>query len=511
MHSHRPSSGSEPGPPPCHRLPPHQAAVLYLDRPESAETTLRLKPEAGPRDLAYVLFTSGSTGRPKGVEIEHRSGVNLLNSMRREPGLAPEDVLLSVTTLSFDIAALELFLPLTTGANLVIAGRDSVMDGSLLRHEMERTETTVVQATPATWRLLLEAGWKGNPRLKVLVGGEAVGRDLINRLVPMVGSLWNVYGPTETTIWSATMRLMADPGPVSIGRPIDNTRMYIVSSAGQLQPVGVPGELLIGGVGLARGYRQRPELTAERFIPDTLSGQAGARLYRTGDLARWSPNGTLVCLGRLDDQVKVRGYRIELGEIEIALEKHPGIRQSAVVTREDGSGQKRLAAYFVSSISPVPTASELRGHLLNLLPEYMVPSLFVRLEKFPLTPNGKVDRRNLPLPDVHEPSKVKAGKPPGNLQERTLVEIWEHVLHREPISVDDDIFDLGGDSILIFQIVSRANQAGLRLTPPQVFRHRTISQLVQQLKGSNGRSGHESESLPSPIGRIDRSAFRRRP
>jgi amino acid adenylation domain-containing protein len=319
-------------------LPPSNAKVLLVD--EISNTPASFTPvESDPEDTAYVIFTSGSTGRPKGVRIPHRAVVNFLNSMRREPGLTPDDVLLSVTTLSFDISGLEIFLPLTTGAETVIATRETTLDGQLLADSIARHKITVLQATPATWRLLLESGWVGKPGLKILIGGEAVPRDLVNRLAPLCREIWNVYGPTETTIWSTVARLGAGEGPVLIGHPIDNTQVYIVNPALQPQPIGIAGELLIGGDGLASGYHELPELTADRFIDSPF--RPGSKLYRTGDLARWTADGSLECLGRMDHQVKVRGFRIELGEIETLLEKHSAVEQ-AVASVHDG----RLVAYL---------------------------------------------------------------------------------------------------------------------------------------------------------------------
>ncbi|MES2660595.1 MAG: amino acid adenylation domain-containing protein [Verrucomicrobiota bacterium] len=319
-------------------LPPSTATVLLVDETSNALRTFS-PVQSDPEDTAYVIFTSGSTGRPKGVRIPHRAVVNFLESMRREPGLTSTDVLLSVTTLSFDISGLEIFLPLTTGAETVIATRDVTLDGEQLASAISRHGVTVLQATPATWRLLLEAGWSGKSDLKILVGGEAVPRDLVNRLAPLCKEIWNVYGPTETTIWSTVSHLAAGEGPVLIGHPIDNTQVYVVNSALQPQPIGIAGELLIGGDGLATGYHELPELTADRFIESPF--RAGAKLYRTGDLARWTPDGSLECLGRMDHQVKVRGFRIELGEIETLLEKHPAVEQ-AVASVRDG----RLVAYL---------------------------------------------------------------------------------------------------------------------------------------------------------------------
>ena len=331
-------------------LPASPATVLLADE-DAGDAATFVPVEGDPEDLAYVIFTSGSTGRPKGVRIPHRAVVNFLNSMRREPGLTPEDVLLSVTTLSFDISGLEIFLPLTTGARTVIATREVTLDGNRLVEAIRDHGVSVLQATPATWRLLLEAGWSGKPGFKALVGGEAVPRDLVNRLAPLCAEVWNVYGPTETTIWSTTAKVSAGDGPVTIGRPIDNTQVYIVNAAMQPQPTGIAGELLIGGDGLAHGYHDRPDLTADRFIstPNSLP-VVGSKLYRTGDLARWNADGGIECLGRMDHQVKLRGFRIELGDIESHLEQHPSVAQ-AVAHVHDG----RLVAYVK------PAAGEAAG------------------------------------------------------------------------------------------------------------------------------------------------------
>src|SRR5689334_1022205 len=287
--------------------------------------TAGMEPVAGSiGDLAYVIFTSGSTGRPKGVQVPQRALVSFLLSMSREPGLAADDVLLAVTTLSFDIAGLELLLPLAVGARVEIASREDAADGLRLRRLL--AGATVLQATPATWRMLLDAGWEGDARLKALCGGEALPADLAARLLPRVGELWNMYGPTETTIWSATRRVTGDD--VAVGGAIANTRLYVLDPWGGSVPLGVPGELCIGGAGLARGYLDAPDLTAERFVPDPFADEPGARLYRTGDLVRWRDGGRIEFLGRIDFQVKLRGFRIELGEIEAALAAHPDVHQA---------------------------------------------------------------------------------------------------------------------------------------------------------------------------------------
>ena len=348
-----------------------------------------------PENRAYVIYTSGSTGKPKGVEIPHRAVVNFLTTMAERPGMTALDRLLAVTTLSFDIAGLEIYLPLTQGASLEIVSREVSADGHQLLEKLAGSGTTVMQATPATWRMLLEAGWTGDPRLKILIGGEAVSQKLANQLLQRSASVWNVYGPTETTIWSTLSKLEAESA-VSIGRPIGNTEIFILDKMLQPVPIGVAGELHIGGDGLARGYLKRPELTAEKFIVHPLNPDPKARLYRTGDLVRYLPNGNIEFLGRIDHQVKIRGFRMELGEIETVLRQYSGINDTVVLAREDTPGDKRVVAYFVPARDPAPTTAELRSFLHEKLPEYMLPSVFVSLKSMPLTPNGKIDRRALP-------------------------------------------------------------------------------------------------------------------
>ncbi|HXE84188.1 MAG TPA: amino acid adenylation domain-containing protein, partial [Gemmatimonadales bacterium] len=337
---------------------------------------------AGGHDPAYVIYTSGSTGTPKGVAIPHRAVVNFLTSMAREPGLDADDVLVAVTTLSFDIAVLELLLPLTVGATVVMATRDEAMEGRALRSLLEEHRATVMQATPVTWRLLLEAGWRPLPVMpfRALVGGEPLPQDLAQQLIGCGVELWNMYGPTETTVWSTCARI-TDASRITIGSPIANTTVRVLDTRGELSPIGVPGELCIGGTGVALGYWNRPELTAERFIPDPF-GAAPARLYRTGDRVRWRGDGTLEHLGRFDDQVKLRGFRIEVGEIESAIAACPGVREVAVAAREDQPGAKRLVAYVVAATD---LTEAIRARIRSALPEYMVPTRFVTLDALPRT------------------------------------------------------------------------------------------------------------------------------
>ncbi len=430
-------------------------------------------------NLAYVIYTSGSTGQPKGVQIPHRAVVNFLTSMRQQPGLNADDTLLAVTTLSFDIAGLELFLPLCVGARLVVASREVAANGSALAEQLTAIHATVMQATPVTWRLLLDAGWQGGPRLKILCGGEALPLDLARQLLPKCASLWNMYGPTETTIWSSFAQITPACEMISIGRPLANTQMYLLDPALQPVPIGVPGELYIGGAGLARGYLKRSELTAARFIQHPFDRAAEARLYKTGDLARYRADGTLELLGRLDQQVKIRGFRIEPGEIEATLERHPAVHQALVVVREDLPGEPSLVAYVISTEQGAPTAQTLRGHLAQSLPAYMLPSAFVLLQALPLTPNGKVDRKALPAPEAVRISPATTLAAPTLLVHYQLLQIWQELLHVESLGIQDNFFHLGGHSLLAARLLSRIEQVfQKKLALATLFAHPTIEQLA---------------------------------
>ena len=455
------------------------------DRPQIiAQPTSRPRRRSGPDNRAYLIYTSGSTGRPKGVEVPHRALVNFLASMAREPGLTASDRLLSVTTLAFDIAGLELYLPLAVGARVILADRETAADSHRLLAALRESRATAMQATPSTWRLLLAAGWQGEPRLRVLCGGEALPPDLAEQLAARGESAWNLYGPTETTIWSAVHRLPVTGGnPVLAGRPIANTQIYVVD--GQIQPAvpGTPGELLIGGDGVARGYFGRPDLTAERFVPDPFGDRPGGRLYRTGDLARHRNGRELEILGRLDHQVKIRGFRIELGEIETALAAVPGVRQAVVVAGADRSGGRRLIAYLVAEtdLEINLEIQTLRRLLAERLPEAFIPSRFVTLAAFPLTPNGKVDRAALPEPDAGRPELGTDYRPPRSELERTIAAVWREVLGVETVGVHDNFFDLGGHSLLLAQAHSRLVALGHDLALLDLFRHPTVDALARRL------------------------------
>jgi amino acid adenylation domain-containing protein len=429
--------------------------------------------------LAYVIYTSGSTGRPKGVAVPHRGVVNLLRSMRETVGMEPADRLLAVTTYAFDISVLEIFLPLLHGAATIVLPRERAADPSALAEAIRAYAPTVMQATPATWRMLVSAEWSGAPEMRALCGGEALPAELASAVRSRVGGLWNVYGPTETTIWSTSEAVSGDSAGVNvpIGRPLANTRVYVVDAALQPVPVGVAGELYIGGAGVVRGYLGRPALTAERFVADPFAGEPGARMYRTGDLARWRPDGRLEFVGRTDFQVKVRGFRIELGEIEARLSEHADVREAVVLAREDVPGDHRLVAYFVGAAE----AEALRAHLSERLPEYMVPAAYVRLETLPLTPNGKIDRKALPAPEGDAYASREYEAPVGKF-EVALAEIWTELLRVERVGRKDHFFELGGHSLLALQVVSRVRQGlGVEIALGAVFDTPVLSALAERI------------------------------
>ncbi|MGP0067608.1 MAG: amino acid adenylation domain-containing protein [Isosphaeraceae bacterium] len=444
-------------------LPDCNAYVDWLDGEWpaiDADDATNLDGGVTAANLAYVIYTSGSTGRPKGVQVSHGALDNLLQSMRGLLSMSERDKLLAVTTLSFDIAALELFLPLIVGGQVELIDREVAADASRLAARLDDPRATFLQATPATWRSLLEAGWRGKPTLTMLCGGEALPRALADRLTDKGSALWNLYGPTETTVWSSAWRVETGHGPISIGRPIANTHLYVLDRRLRAVPVGVTGELYIGGVGLARGYWDRPGLTAERFIPDPFGTEPGGRLYRTGDLARWRTDGTLECLGRIDHQVKIRGFRVELGEVEAALAQHPEVRDVVVDALPDPSEEMRLAAYIVPRGGTHPkTATELRAWLQGQLPEYMIPSTFVTLDALPMTPNGKVDRRALPDPSPSRRTPSADFVPPRGPIEQAIAEIWSELLGGEPAGAHDNFFERGGHSLLAVQLLARLRHA----------------------------------------------------
>jgi amino acid adenylation domain-containing protein len=458
--------------------------VVLLDNLEQVPPSgAKLAPSAGPSDLAYVLYTSGSTGKPKGVEVSHGALTNFLCTLRNEPGCTENDVLLAVTTLSFDIAGLELYLPLICGARIELVSRSVAADGRLLRDKLESLRPTMLQVTPASWRMLIEAGWNGTAGLTALCGGEALPPDLAQLLLERVSALWNMYGPTETTIWSSTQRITTAREEITIGRPIANTTFYVLDQALQPVPVGVPGELYIGGDGVANGYRGRPELTAEKFIPHPFVEEPGARVYRTGDLVRYRADGQVVHLGRLDHQVKIRGFRIELGEIEAALGAAPGVAQCVVVARPDHTGAVALVAYIAPAADARMQASDLRSHLRQTLPDYMVPQHFVEMNALPLTPNGKVDRKQLPAPERDETSAAAHETvAPRTPTESQVAAIFADVLQVPAVSAYTDFFNAGGQSLTAIRLMSKL-EAAFRIELPlqTLFDSPTVAALSDRI------------------------------
>jgi amino acid adenylation domain-containing protein len=450
-----------------------------------------------PDDLAYVLYTSGSTGRPKGVAVPQSALTNLLYSMGRMLDAGPGDTILALTTISFDIAGLELFLPLICGARVHIAGREEASDGRLLADAIQASGATIVQATPATWQILADTGWQGKADLRMLCGGEALPASLAEWLCAR-GRVWNVYGPTETTIWSTAAELFPDDLRVVIGKPIDNTSVYVLDPSGRPVPAGVPGELYIGGAGLARGYWNRDELTAEKFVRNPIPGQLDSRLYRTGDLVRYLADGNLEFLHRLDSQVKLRGFRIELEEIESVLRSHPGVRAAAAKIFDPESAAARLVAFYSPSVENCPgLEGSLRDLAASKLPSYMVPSAFVAMPELPLTPNDKVDRRALLAPAEAPRNTEVTG--PRDSTETLLVQIWERVLDRRPIGIHDDFFALGGHSLLGARLLARLDQAfGTRLLLSTFFEAPTVAQMAERLRTGGGIVG--SQVIPIRLG-----------
>ncbi|RVX39045.1 amino acid adenylation domain-containing protein [Nonomuraea polychroma] len=420
-------------------------------------------PSVGPDNLAYLIYTSGSTGRPKGVQVPHRGVVNLVTDVIRR--LGGGSVLL-MTSLSFDIAALEIFTPLLSGGTLVIAPEDAARTPKEIRRAAE--DADLIQLTPSVASLALEHLPPGLPR--AILGGEPLPLDLATRLLTVTDELWNFYGPTETTIWSTAYRVPHSPATMLIGEPVANTTAYVVDRDLRPVPVGVPGELLLGGAGVTRGYHGRAALTAERFIPDPF-GPPGGRLYRTGDLARWRPDGTLEYLGRLDDQVKVRGVRIELDEVATVLSEHPTVQRAVVTVRDDAPGGRGLVAYVIGTAQE----AELRAHLRTRLPEAMIPAAFVSVPHLPVLPSGKLDRAALPPPQAGV--AATAFVPPRTPMEETLAAIWAELLGRERVGVTDDFFALGGHSLLVVRLIGRIDdEFGVELPLRRCFDATTVEE-----------------------------------
>ena len=453
--------------------------------------------EVSPRNLAYVIYTSGSTGKPKGVGIEHGALTNFMTALSEKLDLSARDTLLAVTSLSFDISMLEIFLPLVNGACVVVASKEDAGDGGRLMGMLDESGATHMQATPATWRLLMETGWDGGAGISALCGGEALAGELAKGLREASRQAWNLYGPTETTIWSTACRIGEGEGPVTIGRPIANTQVYVLDERYEPVAVGAVGELHIGGEGLARGYENRAEATAERFIADAFGERLGGRLYRTGDLARYGEDGEIEYLGRMDQQVKVRGYRIEMGEIEAVLSQQDAIKQCAVIVREDEPGDRRIVAYVVAAGEQELSSREMREHLVRKLPDYMIPAAYVTMRELPLTANGKLDRKALPAPSAIEVSKGEEG--PRTPIEEIVAGIWAEVLKVGAVGAGDNFFELGGHSLLATQVVSRVREVlGVEVALRVLFESPTVAGMAEAVERER-RAGHRADAPPIVI------------
>jgi amino acid adenylation domain-containing protein len=462
----------------------HSAPVLVLDPDALAGADCSGYPDSAPQvavrpdNAAYVIYTSGSTGKPKGVSVSRGALANYLATTQRRMQLSSTDRMLFSTTVSFDIAGTELYLPLISAAAMVVAGKDTVTDPSAVVAMMRRHEVTVVQATPAFWQMLLTSEPDAAQGLRIMVGGEALPVRLAETLADQAAEVSNWYGPTETTIWSTMAPVKAGAGAPSIGTPIGNTQVYVLDSRLCPVPRGVQGDLYIAGDGVARGYQSRPELTAERFVACPF-GPAGARMYRTGDLVRWDRDGQLEYIARSDFQVKIRGFRIELGEIEHVLAGHPGVAQAAVVVREDQEGDKRIVGYVVPApdAAPADAGAELSAYLRGRLPDYMVPSAVILLAEIPLTPNGKLDRRALPSPSQH--TNTVAGREPRNAHEEKLCALFGTLLGVERVGIDDNFFTLGGHSLMATRLSAAIRkQLDVEMPVTTIIKYPTVAELA---------------------------------
>lgn len=454
--------------------------------------SVQFKPvEVSTENVAYIIYTSGSTGKPKGVRIPHRAAVNFLRSMVKKPGICESDKVMAVTTLSFDISVLEIFLPITTGACCVVVENETIQDGGKLISLLENVKPTIMQGTPSLWRLLIASGWKGHSGLKALCGGEPLPYDLIRELLPRVNELWNMYGPTETTVWATCFQILNTQDPVFIGYPIANTKTYILDKSMQPLPVGLSGELFIGGVGLAEGYHNRPDLTAERFIKNPF---ADGRIYRTGDLARYRNEGAIEFMGRIDSQVKIRGFRIEIGEIEQVTLNNQEIRQCAAICKEVSPGDMRLLLYYTLKSVGSITVSDLRKHLKSFLPEYMVPQHFIEMDSLPLTPAGKIDKKALPMPFQSDMQNKDNQSEVKTQAEIYIANIWKEILKIETIKANDNFYNLGGHSLLSIKVIAQVKkETGVEIHPRAMIMN-TLEQIAANHPFKNIANGkHEIE------------------
>ncbi len=477
-----------------------QLAIDSVAEEIAALSSEPFESNAKPEDTCYVIYTSGSTGKPKGVQVPHGAVVNFLYAMRETPGFTENDSVLAVTTLSFDIAVLELYLPTIFGGQVVILDSLTAADGVKLADQLKQHDISLMQATPATWRLMIQSNWAGKQNLKVLCGGEPMPQDLVAPLLDRCNELWNMYGPTETTVWSAAFQITSPTAPILIGKPVGNTQIYILDANGNEVPVGCEGEVFIGGAGVTLGYLNREDLTSERFVENRyrnpFTDYVSDQLYKTGDLAKYTLNGSIQFLRRNDKQVKVRGFRIELGEIERTLESHPSLQQNVVIVREDTVGDARLVAYVIVKPEASFDAGAMRDHLRQSLPYYMVPQHFVELDVMPQTNNGKIDYKALPAPTAEVASASDVSMPETEA-EKYLASVWEQILEMDDVGLNDTFFDIGGHSLLVMKVITTVHEkTGIKLGP-QDFLMCTLEQLATKISESFAFKADSSTKQPS--------------
>lgn len=467
------------------QIPECNAERIFIDKREAylGESDENLH-YGNPQQAAYILYTSGSTGKPKGVQIKHHSTLNAVNSITKKMRVTSRDTLLAVTTVAFDVAEMDFYLPLLNGAKLVIANQETVHDIELLKIKINESSATLFLATPVTFKMLILSSWKGKSDLRVLSGGEALSRDLAGKLLERCGEVWNGYAPTETTIYSLVKKVLPEntigDGYVELGRPLDNTILYVLNSKNVPVPIGVPGELYIGGDGVSIGYLNLEELTKERFIQDPTGTYPGKRFYKTGDLVQYQPDGTIAFLNRIDFQVKIRGFRIELGEIESVLLQVKGIKENVVIVREDKTGEKMLVAYYIPDGKQEVTDKELRQYLKERLPDYMVPGAFIHMDRFPLTSTLKVDRNALPEPNFDKARESTAYVAPKTQTEQKLARIWSSLLSQKKIGIHDDFFEIGGHSMMAVALMTKIEkELNIRLPLASLFDRSTIHSLAE--------------------------------
>ena len=471
------------------RIPePHKQNILLIepDTDYKKSVTEFNPPTVSSDSIAYIMYTSGSTGKPKGVKVPHKSVVNFLHSMKSRPGIEKSDSVLAITTISFDISVLEIFLPLVSSACAIVLDHDSIRDGTKLVSAINQYSPDIIQGTPSFWRLLLASGWTGQPNVKALCGGESLSPDLVKIMYPKVGQLWNMYGPTETTVWSTCYHIINPEEKIFIGYPIANTSVYVLDTHLQQVAVGNPGELYIGGDGLSDGYHNNPDLTKEKFIRNPF---ATGLLYRTGDLAQFHPNGALEYIGRIDNQVKIRGFRIELTEIEHVLLDNENILQCAVITNEYGPDDIRIVLFYTLKFDCNQTEEQIRSYLKKYLPEYMLPQQLIRIDSLPMTHSGKVDRTALKKRIVNNSEKSMAISTKTDA-ELYLYTLWEKLLKTSSIGITDNFFELGGTSLLAAKAITRIrNDTGIEISFNTLVLE-TFGQIVSKLSFSKIKQRH---------------------